>query len=68
MRGIEKDITRHRLTIEQANVANPEKKRAKYQILANRLSAKIAEYENVKNKVTYLKQVALIAYGGNSGQ
>ena len=68
MRGIEKDIARHRLTIEQANVANPEKKRVKYQILANRLSAKIAEYENVKNKVTYLKQVALIAYGGNSGQ
>ena len=62
-RGIEKDIARHRLTIEQAAIANPEKQRPKYQKLANRLSDKIAEYESTTNKVTYLKQVAQIAYG-----
>ena len=63
MRGIEKDIARHRLTIEQAGVANPEKQRPKYKKLAERLSAKIAEYPDARNKVKYLKQVAQIAYG-----
>ena len=64
MRGIEKDMANHKLTLAQANVANPEKQRRKYQILADRLSAKIGDYENAENKVTYLKEVALIAYSG----
>ena len=66
MRGIEKDMSNHRLTLQQANVANPEKQRRKYQILAARLSDKIADYENAQNKVTYLKEAALIAYGNHS--
>ena len=66
IRGIEKDISRHRLTVQQARVANPEKKRAKYQILAARLADKIGEYESTQNKVEYLRDVALIAYGNNN--
>ena len=66
MKGIEKDISSHRLTVEQANVANPEKRRKKYQILATRLADKIGEYEDTQNKVKYLRDVALIAYGNNN--
>ena len=65
MRGIEKDMANQRLTLQQANVANPEKQRQRYQILADRLSAKIVDYENAENKVTYLKEVALIAYSSS---
>ena len=68
MRGIEKDMAKHRLTLQQAAVANPEKLRPKYQRLADRLSAKIADYESAKDKVKYLKEVALIAYGNNSSK
>ena len=68
MRGIEKDMANHRLTLQQAQVANPERQRAKYQILSSRLSAKIADYENSTNKVKYLKEVAMIAYGNGKGK
>ena len=68
MRGIEKDMAKHLLTLAQASVANPEKLRPKYQRLADRLSAKIAEYGTAKDKVKYLKEVAQIAYGNNSAK
>ena len=68
MRGLEKDMANHRLTVQQAQVANPEKQRTKYKIIASRLSAKIADYENATNKVKYLKEVALIAYGNGTGK
>ena len=66
MKGIEKDIARHRLTVQQAAVANPEKQRKKYQILAARLADKIGEYEDTHDKIKYLRDVALIAYGNNN--
>ena len=53
--------------LQQANVANPDKQRSKYKILASRLSDKIAEYDVADDKVQYLREVALIAYGRNSG-
>ena len=68
MRGIEKDIAKNKLTLQQANVANPEKQRSKYQILASRLSDKVAEYHNTEDKVRYLREIAHIAYGRNSAQ
>ena len=49
-------------------VANSEKQRPKYQILSSRLSAKIADYESATDKVKYLKEVALIAYGNGPGK
>ena len=55
-------MANQKLTLQMANVANPEKQRPKYKILADRLSAKMADYESSTNKVTYLKEVALIAY------
>ena len=61
-------MAKHRITLQQAAVANPEKQRPKYQRLADRLSAKIADYETAQDKIKYLKEVALIAYGNNSGQ
>ena len=68
-RGIQKDIADNRLILQQANVANPDKQRSKYKIIATRLSDKIAEYDQADNKVKYLREVANIAYGrGHSGK
>ena len=58
-------MANQKLTLQMANVANPEKQRPKYKILADRLSAKMADYENSTNKVKYLKEVAIIAYHYN---
>ena len=53
--------------LAQANVANPDKQRSKYKIIASRLSNKISEYNKAEDKVKYLREVAHIAYGRNSG-
>ena len=66
LKGLEKDIARHRLTVEQAAVNNQEKKRAKYQILATRLADKMKEYDSTPNKIKYLRDVALTVYGNNN--
>ena len=66
-RGIQKDIADNRLILQQASVSNPDKQCSKYKIIASRLSDKIAEYGEADNKVKYLREVAHIAYGRNSG-
>ena len=60
LRGLEKDIATHRLTLTQANVGNNENQRPKYKRQAARLAEKIAKYDSVKDKLAYLRDVAFI--------
>ena len=44
-----------RLVITQTDTANSDKPKAKYRKLAERLSKKVAEYPDTKDKMKYLR-------------
>ena len=58
LNGIRKDIGIHRLTLQNAQVQNPERSRNVYVVLANRLADKVRSYHEEADKLRYLRAIA----------
>ena len=53
----------HRLTLAQAEVENNPAPRGKYKVQAERLSARVARYDQDPDKMLYLRAIAHITSG-----
>ena len=56
--GLKRDIAAHRLTLQQALVQNPERRRRKYIEIMHRLSRKVANYFHEADVMLYLRYIA----------
>ncbi len=61
MRGLKKDIAIQRLVVANDDVERRDGSRKKYALLAERLRAKVASYDDEQDKLKYLKAVSHIS-------
>ncbi len=60
LKGLDRDIGIHRLTLANAEVRNFEKARKKYEDVSRRLQLKVGSYEQEEDKLKYLKAIVHI--------
>ncbi len=60
-RGLKKDMAIQRWIVLNTEVENNDRPKMKYNNLAIRPSEKVAKYEDVQDKLKYLKAVAFIS-------